>query len=317
MSWQNALREPLRSSRPVQVLARALERGRLAHAILLHGEDFAVLEETALALAGALLGAPHPEKHPDFFTIRPAKKGRQIGVDGTRQLIRLMQHTPLQGGRKAAVVFEADRMNDASANAFLKTLEEPPEGAFILLLTTRPHDLLPTIRSRCPHFRIPAGDTAARDKSWRQWLLDYRDWLETVWRGAENPDDLARAVMGAYGLVTRYQAAASSIAGALWQEEKEHLPAGLGEEEIQAHETGARRGLRRKLFLDIEQATRQFARERPEADRRSAARALTGAVDELERAAGLLEVYLRDEVALEHFLLFSMQVWSRRCGAAD
>lgn len=85
MALKNALTEPLRSSNPAEVLERSLEKGRLPHAMLLHGDHYPLLEELALGLASVLLdinadaqSGPERfdkvEKHPDFFPLRPSKK---------------------------------------------------------------------------------------------------------------------------------------------------------------------------------------------------------------------------------------------------
>ena len=74
---------------------------------------------------------------------------RQISADATRELIAKVQVSAAVAPRKVAILHEVDRMNTAAANVFLKTLEEPPANTTLLLLTTRPYALLPTIRSRC------------------------------------------------------------------------------------------------------------------------------------------------------------------------
>ena len=156
-----------------------LEKGRLAHAILLKGEDLPTLEKVAHALAGVLLGnVANPNQHPDFFTLRPAKRARFIVVgkrdsdepNTMRRLIRDLNQSSNQGGYKVAVVYEADRMNASAANAFLKTLEEPPRQTVILLLSTRPYELMETIRSRCFQFKIPARLRGSDSPEWQTWL---------------------------------------------------------------------------------------------------------------------------------------------------
>ena len=105
------------SSRPVRVLQSSLERGRLAHGILLHGDNLAALDRVAVALASCLLECPlgQAAHHPDFFTRRPAKKARQIRIgergseepNTMRRLLRDLAQTSNQGGRlflQAAVV---------------------------------------------------------------------------------------------------------------------------------------------------------------------------------------------------------------------
>lgn len=317
MSFASALSEPLRGLSAVRALERSLARGRLAHALLLHGDRLEVLQEVALALAGELLGAPgRAESHPDLFVLRPARKGRQIRISGEagklepntmRWLLRQVQQTANQGGRKVAIVAEVDRLNDAAANAFLKTLEEPPADTTLLLLTTRPYDLLPTIRSRCLQFRLPALVGPPLDPDWAAWLAEYRDWLGRVARRPEGKTGVAQLVFTAYGLAARFGGLLEDLTERAWREEKARLEESLDPEEAEALEAGLRKGLRTRRWADLEQATRDHGLAHPGGSNL----ALTQSIAELERLVGLLEVNLKEESALELFLLFCLRAWSR------
>ena len=157
----------------LQLLASAHERQRLAHAFLISGAQGCGKESLAARLI-QMVNAPADTGEMDMFgappppppvaelddlisswvaVIRPRQKSRIISVDDIREL----EHTPHlacpAGTRKFGVLVGADRMNDNAANAFLKTLEEPPANTHLLLLTANPQRLLPTILSRC--VRIP------------------------------------------------------------------------------------------------------------------------------------------------------------------
>lgn len=310
----------------VAVIERALARDRLAHSLLLHGENLGTLAALAHAVADRLLydprrpSQPFPAKqHPDFFALRPAGKSRSITADATRELIGRIQVSPRISHRKVAVVYEADRMPMAAANIFLKTLEEPPASTTILLLTTRPYSLLPTIRSRCLHFRFTdAGSPAlggcdeATRARWEETKAAYASWLEGVNRGAADKPAVAGQVMGLYGLVTRFNAVLAAATEQSWQEQREKVPADLDDDEVEAIRTGIANGIRLKLFAEIEQATRAFGQERLAAGDLTARRALVAAVGELEHAVGLLRLNLNESAVLEHFLLASLRLWSRR-----
>lgn len=96
----------------------------------------------------------------DIHWLMPEKKSRIISVESMREnMISPISQTSLGGGWKAGVIVSADRLNDASSNAFLKTLEEPPEKTLFLLLTDAPQYLLATIISRCQRIDL----TATRD----------------------------------------------------------------------------------------------------------------------------------------------------------
>ncbi|NLA69212.1 MAG: DNA polymerase III subunit delta', partial [Gammaproteobacteria bacterium] len=112
----------------------------------------------------------HPG-HPDAifvghawrFTPSPARQQTVVSVDQVRQLSERLGTTPQYGDAKVAIVDPADDMNDASANALLKTLEEPVPGRYLWLVSASPAKLPATVRSRCQRleFRLPPADEAA------------------------------------------------------------------------------------------------------------------------------------------------------------
>jgi DNA polymerase-3 subunit delta' len=90
-----------------------------------------------------------------------AKPSRDIRIEAVRRAIAFSQQTSSRGGDKVIVMYPAERMNAASASALLKTLEEPPGTARLILASAAPQRLLPTVRSRCQSLRLPVPDTAA------------------------------------------------------------------------------------------------------------------------------------------------------------
>ena len=95
--------------------------------------------------------------------IRPRMKSRRIGVDEIRDLEQTLHLAAPGGACKVGVITEVDRMNDQAANAFLKTLEEPPQNTLLLLLTANPQRLLPTILSRCVRLPLLGGRALLAD----------------------------------------------------------------------------------------------------------------------------------------------------------
>jgi DNA polymerase-3 subunit delta' len=87
--------------------------------------------------------------HPDVSVIAPEGDGGQITVSAVRALEETLSFKPFEGRWKVAVIDEADRLNQSAANAFLHTLEEPTPQSVLILVSSRPEVLLPTIRSRC------------------------------------------------------------------------------------------------------------------------------------------------------------------------
>jgi DNA polymerase III subunit delta' len=300
----------------VAVLERAVERGRLPHGLLLAGDDAEVLSGAAMALADRMLGrggGSHfpPESHPDCLQLRPSGKSRSISVDAVRGLIGRINVSPSFSTRKVAVLHEADRMNPSSANIFLKTLEEPPADTTLLLLSTKPHSLLPTIRSRVLHFRFTGPRGPVPVEGWEAWLGDYRAWLARLGKGFA-ANRAADGVFGAYGLVARFSALLDRASANELTRRKASLPEGLEEGELEAIEAEIAIGLRQRMFVAIEEATRDHAHHLTEGGGAGAGRLLAASIDCLERDAGLLRVNLNEAAALEDFLLASLRIWTKR-----
>jgi DNA polymerase-3 subunit delta' len=162
---------PFRSEELRQRFAASIEKGRMGHSYLLTGDRSEALENLALGLAGQVLGAA-PKEHPDFHSVRPESKSRHITVEQIRELERELYLRPFTAPLKVAVIFDAERMclgGASAANAFLKTLEEPPAHTLILLTSGRPAMLLPTIISRCLRLDLGFEDidpAPAREPAW-------------------------------------------------------------------------------------------------------------------------------------------------------
>lgn len=95
------------------------------------------------------LGWPLSEKAQDEIDKKTRKPSKEIRIDAMRDAVEFAQRTNARGRGKAVLVFPAERMNHITANALLKTLEEPPGDVKFVLATEAAHQLLPTIRSRC------------------------------------------------------------------------------------------------------------------------------------------------------------------------
>jgi DNA polymerase-3 subunit delta' len=117
------------------------------HAIDVHTHpDLAVLLPEAEMIER---GWPLPEKAQSDIDDKKRKPSKEIRVEAMRDAIEFAQRTSGRGRGKAVLVYPAERMNQVSANALLKTLEEPPGDMRFVLATNAAHLLLPTIRSRC------------------------------------------------------------------------------------------------------------------------------------------------------------------------
>jgi DNA polymerase-3 subunit delta' len=108
------------------------------------------------------LGWPLGEKAQDDIDSKKRKASKEIRVEAMRDAVEFAQRTSARGRGKAVLVFPAERMNVYTANALLKTLEEPPGDVKFVLATDAVHQLLPTIRSRClTHAMWWPDDTSA------------------------------------------------------------------------------------------------------------------------------------------------------------
>lgn len=153
---------------PWRHLREAVEEGRLPHALLLVGPRGIGKGRLARALiarylcespvagaaaCGACRGCQLflAGNHPDFVTIRPAadKKTESIGVDAVREAQAFMDLTPHYGTGRCLLLEPADGLTEEAANGLLKTLEEPPPGALLVLAARRQAPLPATIVSRC------------------------------------------------------------------------------------------------------------------------------------------------------------------------
>ncbi len=183
-----------RQTQGVELLQRSLARGRLGHAYLFAGDQLEELELLARTLAKTL-NCQQPVKtgdvatdccdvcptcrkidhdaHADIHWARPESKSRIITVEQTRELMREIQLKPTEAGYKVAVITAADRLNVQAANAFLKTLEEPPARSVLILLSTEPQRILETILSRCLRLNFFNDGTRLPDPAQMEWLTRF------------------------------------------------------------------------------------------------------------------------------------------------
>ncbi len=146
-------------------------RQNLPHALLITGDPDAILQELQADLKillcenldsrlrgndGCMSCNLYESEagHPDLMTIRPEGKMNITKIDMVREVISFLSQSALRGGMRIVVFTEADTLNIASQNALLKSLEEPGNKTLIILITAKPHLLLPTIKSRCQNIQV-------------------------------------------------------------------------------------------------------------------------------------------------------------------
>lgn len=150
----------------LKYLQRAHEQNRLAHAYLITGAIGSGKEQLASNLAGIVNKSKSPNGS-GIFKVNPESKSRRIVIEQIRELEHSLQMRAAEGRSKIAIISEADRLQPQAANAFLKTLEEPPKDSLLLLLSALPELLPDTIRSRCiaiPLAGIQTADATAEER---------------------------------------------------------------------------------------------------------------------------------------------------------
>jgi DNA polymerase-3 subunit delta' len=138
-------------------LRRAHAGGRLPHAMLISGSAGSGRAELAMSIAGMVneMDATGAASHPDVHKLEPESKSRRILIEPFRQFCAPFFSTSFRpGATKTGIILEADRLHPNAANAFLKTLEEPPANTLFILVTSNPGQLPVTIVSRCAHFPL-------------------------------------------------------------------------------------------------------------------------------------------------------------------
>lgn len=142
------------------LISRAIDSGRAAHGYLIVGDLKGGCDELADRILRRLfpgeLAQIEAKGHPDVAWLEPEGARRIIKVEAMRErIVEPMALASFSGGWKVGVVVGADRMEAPSANAFLKSLEEPTPKTLYLLLTDRPDAILPTIVSRTQRIDLP------------------------------------------------------------------------------------------------------------------------------------------------------------------
>ena len=143
---------PYKKDKALELMGQARKLGRLGHAYLITGPKEANLRDFSASLLNLVAGRNEADLDAwaalGFPVIEPESKSRRITIETMRDLEHEIHLKPGPLGFKFGVILDCERMTIQAQNAFLKTLEEPPPGTLLLLVTGKPQELLPTILSR-------------------------------------------------------------------------------------------------------------------------------------------------------------------------
>ncbi len=212
-------------------IEQSAESERLAQAYVVvappreDGTDFAKRVLGLLYRGEHDAAAIEHRNHPDIHWIEPQKKSRIISVDQVREVLKVIYTTAFSGGWKVGIFVGADCMNVSAANAFLKTLEEPPDKTLFLLLTDSPQSLLPTIISRCQRVNISGGSADGLDDELRASVVD-------IMADGANASGVVRMAKAdrLVCLLKRLNSEIKERESEIWREE--HVALGMDEKEI-------------------------------------------------------------------------------------
>ncbi len=190
---------------PIRLLQNMLRRNRIPNGLLFWGPSGVGKRLTAMAMARAVNCAEGDAdacgvclscrkvtsgNHPDVKVVVPVRRARVINVETVEGINEFAALRAFESAWRVFVILDAERMNPAAQNHFLKTLEEPPGNSLFILVTEFPRVLLPTIRSRCQQVRFGAlrPETVA----------------DILRRERDLPPDLAQSIAGlSQGQVSR------------------------------------------------------------------------------------------------------------------
>ena len=130
-------------------LQKSISSSKLAHAHIIAGEDGIGKSLLAEEMALSILGAEEIREYADIYKFKKFSNKNSMGVDEIRQIVDEINKKPVEGNKKVIIIYRGDKMTENAQNAFLKTVEEPPAGVYIIILSESLELILDTIKSRC------------------------------------------------------------------------------------------------------------------------------------------------------------------------
>jgi DNA polymerase III subunit delta' len=237
---------PFSRTAALRYLRRAHDQKRLAHAYLISGLPGSGKQMLAAELASLVNGTRVNDvfsaKAREIFIARPESKSRRIVIEQIRDLEHALQMRASNGRRKVVIISDADRLQPQAANAFLKTLEEPPKDSLLLLLTALPEALPETILSRCIVIPLASHDRPQSRAGEEEKLVKLlqqsgreRSWnIQSAYRLAQEFQRLLRAIRDQIKeetdeALSQEQARYKNATDGAWLEEREQYYKALTE----------------------------------------------------------------------------------------
>ena len=285
-----------------------------SHAYLLHGPPGAGKRAIARAFAAALLAEGSSDEqtahaareralrgtHPDLTWVTPSGAAEMLVGDIDEPVVAAAARTPFEASRRVFVIDGAETLNEQAANRLLKTLEEPPSYAHLVLISDRREEVLATIASRCVHVRFdaPCTETIALGLPAEGDHDRGRDRARACARLALGDASRARMLVGEEGQALRAAAEGyvrSALSGATGERRWSDLLQAAQVASASAGELAQRR-LEDDLEMAPSRERRKLEREAQDARRRVERRARAMALDQGLRLA---ELWLRDVVCVQ------------------
>jgi DNA polymerase-3 subunit delta' len=135
-------------------LVASINKGNFSHASLIVGEDGIGKSYVAYEMALNILGRNEYKEYVDIQEYRIPENKKSISVDQIRDITEEINKKPYESNRKVIILHNSDKMTIQAQNAFLKSIEEPPNGVFLILLCENQQNLLDTIKSRCEAYKL-------------------------------------------------------------------------------------------------------------------------------------------------------------------
>lgn len=132
----------------------SIKNNRFSHGSIIVGEDGIGKSLIAREIAVRLIGKTIVREYGDIIQYRVKNNKKSIGIDEIRSLIEEINKKPIEGDTKVVIIYNSHLITEVAQNAFLKTIEEPPKGVFIILLCENINKLLDTVKSRCEVYKL-------------------------------------------------------------------------------------------------------------------------------------------------------------------